>query len=248
MQFAKLQHGLQSAQVAREPFPHLAIDAAFSPVEYASLIDELPSCDRYYWIEKKKARRGVIKLTPFALWRLKLLQRSAWARLTKLMLSEEFAKLVLSKFSDCRSPDGKPAILAPRLRLIRDKPGYHLQVHTDRSETALSLLLYLRSEKPELTTDFYKLREGVDAKGDGSWPVEFFEKIPMPACGPGSCLSFQRTETSFHALNDGKPINFERDLLIYTLQWRAPTERSSVVRRFQRSYMGNYDWPLVAVR
>jgi hypothetical protein len=161
------------------------------------------------------------------------------------MLSETFAHLLLSKFQCITRPAKHLSLLAPRVSLVRDKPGFQLQIHTDRRISALKLLIYLRLDGPEMATELYRPKVGAEVHEVGSWPASNFNKVRGVSIDAGAALGIRRAGNSFHGVNQGRPIESARDLLIYSLRWKEPSEKHGVLERFQRIYRGNFDRPLI---
>jgi hypothetical protein len=160
------------------------------------------------------------------------------------MVSRGFVKLVVSKFGSIPGLEFSGKLLEPRLTLIRDKPGFQLQVHTDDADVALVLMVYLSIDSPLRGTQLYQPLKGFEAHDGRHRPVEEFQRVQRVSVVAGSGMCFPRTENSFHAVNRGQVIGSRRDVLIYTLKWGDPSHARGIRARLRRVYDGNFGWPL----
>jgi hypothetical protein len=195
-----------------EPYHFFYTQNVFPWDFYWELLSNLPS-DEEYPDQRFSAR----KIAP-----VEGLGTPFWKNLNSALLEGDLLAVVNAKFRAtlaARFP-GK-AEIRHELRLCRDTSQYRIPPHTDLSEKAVSLLVYLPRDKSlaKYGTTIYAAKDP-SFKSDGRTRqnVEDFHKVFTAPFMPNSMLGFARTDQSFHGV---EPIgDVVRDVLLYNVYMR----------------------------
>lgn len=149
-----------------------------------------------------------------------------WHDIRKFLLSREFALALAQPYGKCatRLPPNPNAWMMDTL-LIEDLPGYRIGPHADAPHKVLSALFYLSpggvfdGEHHEWGTSLYRpaanlMAIGLDANSGRHYEFEQFEHIATVPYRWNHGLSFLKSDTSWHGVEQIPAIEGERRIVL----------------------------------
>lgn len=209
--FSYLQYAFLNANVRTWPYSHFYLENVFPEGFYKRVLASLPLEPDYS--KGKSVYHGRKFADPTV------------SGLFEFMLTEKFAKLVISTFLpdfQKRFPTGtfEPEL---DLRLVLDSENYSIGPHTDAAWKVVSLLFYLPPDRSlsDLGTSIYTPKDAsFRCPGGPHHPHDRFNKVWTAPFLPNSCFGFFKTDNSFHGV-DPIPRPCRRDVLLWNLYDKA---------------------------
>ncbi len=232
---AHAAEAIAAAQIREQPFPHLYIEQIFPPDFYARMREMLPAFEAYERLRDTgrvggaySSARLVLIPDEASLASLAAPQATFWRDLFAALLTEDFARVILTRFAELISerfaaePEGAERNLFVTWEsfLIRDRASYALGPHTDAQRKLVSMLFYLARdhEHPDLGTSFYApLDPAFVCPGGPHHSFDGFRHLCTLPYVPNTLAAFPKSNRCFHGV---EPVadGFERDLLFFDLK------------------------------
>jgi hypothetical protein len=193
---------ISGAILEREPFNHIYIQNVFPWDFFWQILKHLPPDEAYN--DRSYADRMMCDVSQLGV--------PFWDELADWMLGEDFCRAVAWKL-ELTAP-----MMSPQIRLVRDKPGYQIKVHTDVKRKGITLLFYLppNTSMAEYGTSIYVPKTpGFVSDGTRRFEFEAFTKAKTAPFLPNSVLGFRRCDNSFHGV---EPMSIGlRNVLLYNI-------------------------------
>jgi hypothetical protein len=215
---AELVARIASSPLETWPFDHLYLEDFLPPASYRRLLDALPEIGRYREFQHRDAMqpdgtsdRRKFYLYPEHLVFLPAAQRAVWREVTRALRSPALQAAFKKKFQKAlerRFGRGIDRLsFYPLLILLRDRPGYRIDVHGDSLSKAITVQLYLPADDTQthLGTVLHETR---DADGEQVKRLAF-----RPASGYG--FPVLRHET-WHSVPRTQEADRERNSMMLT--------------------------------
>ena len=190
-------NSLRTSESSDSPFSHFYATTFFPPDFYADLISNLPAEASYSPMATEKRRladgtctRKFYQLDEAGVAALPSPAAKLWKTVYDILLSDEFKQGVFDVLKEdlayrfSISPDEVVSIEgSPRLRLIRDVPGYSIAPHPDTRKKIVTMMIYLPSDESQadLGTSLYARQlsvRGITSKADRFKEVKRFPFHP----------------------------------------------------------------------
>ena len=155
-------------------------------------------------------------------------QAAFWRELFAALLTEDFARVVMTRFADpiaqrfaAETTEADHNLFVTwESFLIRDRASYALGPHTDSPRKLVSMLFYLARDEmhPDLGTSFYApLDPDFVCPGGPHHLFDGFRHLGTLPYVPNALAAFPKSDRCFHGV---EPVadGFERDLLFFDLK------------------------------
>ena len=201
--FEEVIQKIKDVEIINDPFPHFIIDNIFPKELYDEILEKLPTINEYVLKSKYPGRKTLTLDSPDNLGEEK---KKFWNKMNKWLKSEEFAKLLLEKFSV--NKEGHSDFF-----LHKDLEDFEVTPHTDLRSKLITYLFYLPKDAsmPNLGTDILipKKNENVSMTTQHQeW--EKFDVVKSSKYVPNSFFCFKPGINSFHAVKIKFPENCEK--------------------------------------
>ena len=197
-----VQQSIAHAHLEREPFDHIYIQNVFPWDYYWQMLEYLPVDELY--TDRAYADRMMCDITTLGM--------SFWNSLAEWMLGGHFCKTVADKLLL------DVPMMSPQIRLVRDRQGYQIKVHTDVKRKGVSLLFYLPNDSSLAnygTSLYVPKTPGFVSDGTRRFEFEDFVKTKTAPFIPNSVCGFRRADNSFHGV---EPLGIgTRNVLLYNI-------------------------------
>jgi len=209
---------VESSALQTWPFDHVYLEEFVPPSWYRRLLDVLPETRRYREFRHRDAMqpdgtsaRRKFYLYPEHLFFLPATQRAAWRDVTRALRSPQLQAAFKRKFQSALERRFGRRIdrlsFYPLLILLRDFPGYRIDVHGDSLSKAITVQLYLPANDAQahLGTVLHETRDADS------------ERIKRLAFRPASGYGFPvlRHET-WHSVTRTQDADRERNSIMLT--------------------------------
>lgn len=225
---------LESAERSDDPSPHIYIERLFSEVDYARILDALPSSDLTfdYWMDRDadptKGAHGEYRKR----YDLDLRKAEAripgptgqfWGAMHATLTAKPFVRALMDRYADVLAPRYGNGLsdtefdqrIGVDAFLMRHEPNYYLGPHTDRHDRVVTVVIYLPRDDhfPELGTSFFVPRGVVNESGERRHHHGFdkFDAVKTMRYVPNTAVLFPQTDTGFHGV---LPINQDRRVAV----------------------------------
>ena len=135
--FEYVKYQIMNAQINNYPYPHIRIDEIFPPEFYEQLLENIPDTALYTPKPKYPGRQTK---TLDDLDNLDNSKREFWSKIIQWLRSDEFAKILLEKFSISKKGYSD-------LFVHKDLNDYEVKPHRDVKSKLVTYLFYLAKEK-----------------------------------------------------------------------------------------------------
>ena len=95
--FEEVIQKIKDVEIINDPFPHFIIDNIFPKELYDEILEKLPTINEYVLKSKYPGRKTLTLDSPDNLGEEK---KKFWNKMNKWLKSEEFAKVLLEKYSE----------------------------------------------------------------------------------------------------------------------------------------------------
>lgn len=228
---------ITNAPINLFPYPHIYVQNVFPPDFYRELRAHLPPAEVYRNLRSLDRvganypdTRLVLEVTPKNIQGLPDPLRSFWSNFGQWMLGSTFGQASLSRFAEFveqRFGDLRQTRFYDEALLVQDYTTYSLGPHTDAPEKVISFLFYLPPDDSlaRLGTSIYVPKvPGFTCQGGPHYRFEQFDRMTTMPFVPNSLFAFLKTHNSFHGLEPLREAGVRRDLLLYDIKVKSPTE------------------------
>jgi hypothetical protein len=181
---------IYEAPLVNDPYPHFYVKDVFTPDVYAEILENLPPDEDMRDYVAYPARSDCQAILP--------------------MFDNAFMGLVLEKFGVHGSRSD--------LRFVRDRRGYAIPPHTDKTKKVVSLLFYLPEDESmkDYGTGIYVPKENGFSCPEGKHhSFDGFTEVWRAPFVPNSCFGFARSDVSFHGVHEIPDV--VRNVLLYNI-------------------------------
>ncbi len=227
---AHVFYNIANAPLLNYPFPHFYLESVFPEDYYQALLANLPPLASYVPLAETGTVLPETYKERFALDPQRLQdddplmpQAPFWNALLQWMESDDFSRLLLTKFDaaiSARFGPGNDLVVQHDTRLIRDFTNFAIGPHTDSPRKLISLLFYLpRDDRlSHLGTSIYQPRvAGFTCEGTQHHDFADFRKVYTAPFRPNSLLAFCKTDYAFHGVDPIADTDIERNMLLYNV-------------------------------
>ena len=232
---AHAAQAIAAAKIRELPFPHIYVEQIFPADFYAQMRAMLPAYEAYERLldtgrvgQAYSKARLVLMPDEASLAELTPAAREFWGELFNALLTEDFARVVMTCFADAiaerfasdAEEDGGNLFVTWESFLIRDRASYALGPHTDSPRKLVSMLFYMArdAQYPDLGTSFYApVEPGFVCPGGPHHAFDGFRHLGTLPYVPNTLAAFPKSNRCFHGV---EPVGdgFERDLLFFDLK------------------------------
>jgi hypothetical protein len=232
---AHAAQAIANAKIRDLPFPHIYVEEIFPTDFYTQMRAMLPAYEAYERLldtgrvgQAYSSARLVLMPDEASIGELAPAPREFWQELFDALLTEEFARVVMTCFADAiaerfangDNEAGKNLFVTWESFLIRDRASYALGPHTDSPRKLVSMLFYMARDThhPDLGTSFYApVEPGFVCPGGPHHSFEGFRHLGTLPYVPNTLAAFPKSNQCFHGV---EPVadGFERDLLFFDLK------------------------------
>lgn len=237
---------IAAAPQRNEPFPHLQLANVFPPHVYAGMIEAMPvpqdyrpmsGRTKYTRTQDGGGTRTKIDLFPEFIRHLPRAKKPVWQVVGRALCSaavrEAFRERLAPGLEKRFGARYRSVGMYPIPILTRDVPGYEIGIHPDTRSKAMTIQLYLPSDRSiEHTGTVFHRR---NAAG------EFERALQMPFA-PNTGYAFAVAEDTWHSVDTLGPEVHTRDsiLLTYFLDDSALDRTKNRVKRFANFVRNEY--------
>ncbi|HYX63254.1 MAG TPA: hypothetical protein VE935_03430 [Burkholderiales bacterium] len=229
-----------------EPFPHLQLANVFPPHVYAGMIEAMPvpqdyrpmsGRTKYTRTQDGGGTRTKIDLFPEFIRHLPRAKKPVWKVVGRALCSAEVREAFRERLApglEKRFGERHRSLgMYPIPILTRDVPGYEIGIHPDTRSKAMTIQLYLPSDRSiEHTGTVFHRRNGAG---------EFERALQMPFA-PNTGYAFAVAEDTWHSVDALGPEVHTRDsiLLTYFLDDSALDRTKNRVKRLANFVRNEY--------
>ena len=207
--FEHIKHKIMNAQIHQYPYPHISINEIFPPEFYEEILENIPETSLYTPKPKYPGRKTK---TLDDLEKLEKSKQKFWNDIIQLLRSEEFANILLEKFSVSKKGHSD-------LFIHKDLDDYEVTPHRDIRSKLITYLFYLaeNSNGKNLGTYLLVPNNGQEIEETTKHlPWDQFKIVKEIEYLPNTFFAFTPNKCSFHAVKAKFPkdaIKKERDTI-----------------------------------